>query len=524
MNMAHQHVATSYMEHGYCFSWEAGLVWLHVASDVATGVAYYSIPLAMFYFAFKRRDIVFFRIYLLFATFILACGTTHFFAAYTVYVPAYWAEGYLKAFTALISALSAFLFIPLIPKAIAMPSLSRALDENRQLNAELTRKVDELQQASKTLEQAHYELQLSETRFRATFQQAAVGVAIIGADGGFLGVNSKQCDIVGYSTEELLAMKSQQITHVEDRPSTLALFQKALDGEIKNYAIEKRFIRKDGSHVWINQSVSLVRDLNSVPAYFISVSEDISARRETEQEKERLIDQLQDKTTELERFIYTISHDLKSPLITISGFLGFLEEDFRSQNAAGFNSTVSRISLASERMKQLLDELLELSRIGRQMSPPQQVDLGSLVAEAMEVVAGRISAAGAMVEVQSALPQVEVDRQRLLQVYENLIDNAVKFSANSQPPRVWIGARLDGSEPVFFVGDNGIGIKPAYLDKVFDLFEKLDPRSSGTGVGLAITHRIITIHGGRIWAESDGEGRGAVFCFTLPNRERGARS
>ena len=519
--MAHQHAVSSYMEHGYCFSWEPGLVWLHVASDLATGVAYYSIPVAMFYFAFKRQDLLFYKVYLLFATFILACGTTHFLAAYTVFVPAYWLEGWAKAFTALVSAVSTVMFIPLIPKAIAMPSLSRALSENQQLNVQLNRKVDELQEASRTLEQAHYELQLSETRFRATFEQAAVGVAIVGVDGSFLGVNSKHCDIVGYSTEELLAMKFQEITHAEDLDFNMALFQKALDGQIKNYTVEKRSMRKQGGFVWVNQSVSLVRDNKSVPAYFILVSEDITARREAESEKERLISQLQDKTGELERFIYTISHDLKSPLITISGFLGFLEEDFQAQNAASFQSTISRISLASERMKQLLDELLELSRIGRKMSPPQRIDLGALVAEAIEVVAGRINEAGAVVEVEPDLPCVQVDRQRLLQVYENLIDNAVKFSSASQPPRVWIGVRRDGPEPVFFVRDNGMGIKEAYLSKVFDLFEKLDPRSSGTGVGLAITHRIISIHGGRMWAESAGEQQGATFCFTLPKTAGG---
>lgn len=519
----HQSEVSSYMEHGYCFAWEPGLVWLHVASDLVMGIAYYSIPVAMFYFVFKRRDILFFKMYILFATFILACGTTHFLAAYTVFVPAYWLEGYAKAFSALISAISAMLFIPLIPRAIVMPSLSLTLKENQQLNVQLSTKVDQLQEASNTLERTNYELQLSETRFRATFEQAAVGVAIIGTDGSFLSVNSKHCEIVGYSTEELLCLKSQDITHQEDLDVTRALFQKALDGQIKDYMVEKRFICRDGKVVWINQSVSLVRDNKSTPTYFISVVEDITGRREEEREKERLISELQDKTIELERFIYTISHDLKSPLITISGFLGFLEEEFETQNSQGFNKTLSRISLASERMKQLLDELLQLSRIGRTMNLPQQVDLGELVAEAIEVVSGRIDQAKAIVEVESDLPTIEVDRQRFLQVYENLIDNAVKFSSASRPPRVWIGVRQDGAEPVYYVRDNGIGIDSAYLGMVFELFEKLDPRSNGTGVGLAITHRIISIHGGRIWAESEGANRGATFCFTLPKRAEGGR-
>jgi PAS domain S-box-containing protein len=519
--MDHSHLTSNYMEHGFCFSWEPGLVWLHVASDIVTGIAYYSIPLAMFYFAFKRRDLLFLQMYLLFATFILACGTTHFLAAYTVYVPAYWQEGYVKAFTALISAVSAILFIPLIPKAIAMPSLAKALAENQQLNIQLNDKIHELQETSKTLELAHSELQLSEARFRATFEQAAAGVAIISTDGSYLAVNSKFCSILGFTTEELLSMKFQDVTYQEDLPGNMELYQKALAGQINNYTIEHRYICRNGQTVWVNKSVALVRDSASMPTYFIAVIEDISARKLIEEEKEHLIHQLQDKTTELERFIYTISHDLKSPLITISGFLGFLEADFAAQDSANFKSTISRISLASERMKQLLDELLELSRIGRKMNPPTWVNLGELIREALEVVSGRINEAKAVIEVEPNLPAVEVDRQRLLQVYENLIDNAVKFAAGSSPPRIWIGVRYENDEPVFFVRDNGIGINPAYLTKVFDLFEKLDQHSSGTGVGLAITHRIITIHGGRMWAESDGMNHGATFCFTLPTTEGG---
>src|SRR4030067_1807055 len=132
------------MEHGACYSWEPGLVWLHVLSDIVTGIAYYSIPAALFYFAYKRRDLPFHGVILLFGIFILSCGTTHFLAAYTVFVAEYWIEGGVKALTALISAVAAFYLIPLIPDAIAMPSLTKSLKENRELNAQLEKIIDEL--------------------------------------------------------------------------------------------------------------------------------------------------------------------------------------------------------------------------------------------------------------------------------------------------------------------------------------------------------------------------------------------
>ena len=132
------HTAMSdYMAHGFCFSWEPGLVWLHVASDIVTGLAYYIITAAMGYYAYKRRDIPFMWVFLLFALFIMACGTTHFFAAYTVYRPDYWPEGYVKAFTAAVSVVAAIVFIPKIPQAITMPSITKTVAEVQRLNAEL---------------------------------------------------------------------------------------------------------------------------------------------------------------------------------------------------------------------------------------------------------------------------------------------------------------------------------------------------------------------------------------------------
>jgi len=514
--MIHDHPTSTLMAHGFCFAWQPGLVWLHVISDLLTGLAYYSIPVAMFYFLFRRRDLLFYRIFLLFALFIFSCGTTHFLGAYTIFVPAYWAEGVVKGVTALISLLSAALFIPLIPKAIAMPSLARALAENQQLNRELQATVQELREKSQAVELTNRELLLSEERFRAVFEQAAVGVAMIALDGRWLLVNRKLCDLLGTGMEQLSARSFRQTSHPDDLPEGVELFRQALAGEIGSYTVELRLLRDDGSPVTVSQTSSLVRDHTGAPAYFLTIIEDITKRKLADAEREGLIAQLQEKTAELERFIYTVSHDLKSPLITITGFIGFLQEDFAAHDAVRFTGSVNRISLAAERMKQLLDELLELSRIGRKAAPLERVPFEALVREAIEVVSGRIDAAGAQVEVAPGLPEVTVDRPRLLQVLENLIDNAVKFAAGQGvPPRVEVGVRRDPAGPVFFVRDNGLGIRGEYAAKVFDLFEKLDPRSSGTGVGLAITKRIVEVHGGRIWVESEGEGRGSTFCFTL---------
>ena len=241
-------------------------------------------------------------------------------------------------------------------------------------------------------------------------------------------------------------------------------------------------------------------------------------RKRAEEEREALIAELEARNEEMSRFNYTASHDLRSPLITIKGFLGLLEQDAAAGNGERMQDDITRIANAANRMSRLLDELLEFSRIGRLAAKPEEVPLGELAREAVELVAGQISERGVQVTVDTGLPVVYGDRSRLLEVLQNLIDNAVKFMGDEPNPRIEIGARKDGEDTACFVRDNGIGINPRYHDKVFQLFDKLDQKSRGTGVGLAIVKRVIEAHRGRTWVESEGIGHGSTIFFTIPRR------
>ncbi len=235
-----------------------------------------------------------------------------------------------------------------------------------------------------------------------------------------------------------------------------------------------------------------------------------------EAEREGLIEELEVKNAELERFTYTVSHDLKSPLITIQGFLGFLETDAVKGNVERMKADCARIKSAAQKMQRLLNELLELSRIGRLINPPEKIPFGELAREAVDMVTGRMGAGKVRIEIAQDLPVLYADRQRIREAVENLLDNAGKYMGSQPVPRIEIGCRQETGENIFFVRDNGIGIDPAYQEKIFGLFEKLDPSIEGTGVGLAVVKRIFEIHGGRIWVESEGVGHGSTFCFTLP--------
>ncbi|HEY8231862.1 MAG TPA: HAMP domain-containing sensor histidine kinase [Vicinamibacteria bacterium] len=222
------------------------------------------------------------------------------------------------------------------------------------------------------------------------------------------------------------------------------------------------------------------------------------------------------KNAELERFNYTVSHDLKTPLVTIRGFAGLAGTDLAAGRYDAVRKDLGRIVAAADKMHGLLDDLLELSRIGRVVHPPERVPLAELVKDALELLKGQLEAKGVLLQVARDLPVVHADRRRLLEVLQNLVENAVKFTGQQKHPHVEIGWRVMDNEPEFYVRDNGLGIEPRFLERVFGLFEKLDPGGEGTGVGLALVRRIIEAHGGRVWAESEGLGRGTTFFFTLP--------
>ncbi len=250
-----------------------------------------------------------------------------------------------------------------------------------------------------------------------------------------------------------------------------------------------------------------------------SFIQNVSERKQIEEERKALIFELEAKNTELERFTYTVSHDLKSPLITIEGFLGMLEQDARKGNSNRLNTDIQYIRDAAEIMKQLLDDLLELSRIGRLTNPPQIVSLDKLVNEAKSLVAGQILEHGVHVEIKPNLPPIFGDRPRLLEVFQNLIDNAVKFMGAQSKPYVEIGAEIEDTFVVCYVKDNGIGIAPSYHDKVFGLFNRLDADSDGTGIGLALVKRIVEVHGGHVWIKSDRKNKGSTFFVSLPRQK-----
>lgn len=280
---------------------------------------------------------------------------------------------------------------------------------------------------------------------------------------------------------------------------------------------------------WVEMRVTKLCDRRSRMNGHLIVLRDITDAKKAEEELLRSRDdlerrvrertmELEAKAAEMERFVYTVSHDLRSPLVTVSGFAGFLKKDVEDGDIDRVESDLRMMEDAVVKMDQLLSETLELSRIGRVANPPQKVPFSSIVQEAIEQISQKISIKGVEVSVEPELPVVYVDRMRLVEVMVNLIENSIKYMGDQAKPSINIGHRKDGEETVFFVRDNGIGIDKSQHEKVFGLFYRVDNSTEGSGAGLAIVKRIIEVHGGRIWIESE-LGKGCTVCFTIPMEE-----
>jgi two-component system, LuxR family, sensor kinase FixL len=371
-------------------------------------------------------------------------------------------------------------------------------------------------------------LRASETKFRAIIENLSEGILLLDEQGVLIEWNPSQELLTGFKREDVLGKPVWDIQFqlIPESSRTPEIYERTkqqiqsilASGEFAGFHLPVEIVLQSTSGDTKHILQTLFPIHTDMGHRIGSIMRDVSARKQVEADHNRLIVELKSKNTELEQYTYTVSHDLKAPLITIKGFLGLLEKDSFSGNLERMKKDVSRISEAVDKMQQLLNELLELSRIGRIVNPSQDVGFEIIVQDAIASVRGRLNSRGVKPRIEKNLPAVFVDRTRLVQVVQNLLDNAVKFMGNQTDPCIEIGAqgRDNDGKPILYIKDNGMGIEPRQLENVFGLFQKLDVNVDGTGIGLALVKRIIEVHGGRVWITSNGVGQGTTVFFTLP--------
>ena len=532
-------------------------------SDAVITLAYYAIPLGLVYFVRKRQDLAFHWIFLLFGIFIFACGTTHLMNIWTLWQPLYVLEGGIKLLTAGASIATAVILMPLIPKALSLPSPSQLAAANQtllqqirerehveallhQANAELERRVQErttdLANAIATLqeeiaerlraeEEVHLlnaeleqhiiqrtaQLQRSETLFRGLLESAPDAIVITSGDGRIVLVNRQAEEMFGYQRHDLL-----------DHPVEMLMPERFRDAHLKHRAhyahdpqtrnmgggLELYGLRKDGSEFAVEISLSpLVSDEGMLVS---SAIRDVTERKQTEDALKRSAADLAHSNAELEQFAYVASHDLQEPLRAVAGCVQLLQQRYQGQLDARADELIAHAVDGSSRMQTLIRDLLAYARVSTRGRDLEPIDSATVLNEALSNLVTVLQESGGVVT-HGPLPTVVADPTQLRQVFQNLIGNAIKY-CGERPPEVHIEVEHRAGEWQFTMRDNGIGIDPQYFERIFGIFQRLHTRREypGTGIGLALCKKIIERHGGRIWVVSQPEA-GSTFCFTIPD-------
>lgn len=522
-----------FMPHRVCYLQISSLIRLHLISDVLIGCSYVFISGTLAYLVYRaRRDIPFHWIFLAFGMFIVACGMTHFMEVVTLWKPTFWLSGYIKLVTAIASVATAVVLPPLVPKTLELVQAAKISEERRRKLEQANEELDELRRREKAGMQKA--LEESEQGYRTLADSMPQIVWTANPDGWLDYYNQQWFDYTGMNLEQTEGWGWQPVLHPDDTETCLKRWSQAVEtGE--NYEVEYRFKRhSDGEYRWHLGRATPARDGQGRIVKWYGTCTDIEEHKRTEQAlqenqeqirrinaelEQRVLErtaELAAANKELESFSYSVSHDLRSPLRSIDGFSQALLEDYNDKLDAQAQNYLHRVRAASQRMAQLIDDMLNLSRVSRGEMRREEIDLSRMARDITEQLQRAQPERIVEVKIEDGI-EARGDGSLLRIALENLLGNAWKFTSKQPSSRIEFGAQAgDAGEDVFFVRDNGAGFDMAYADKLFGAFQRLHPADEfeGTGVGLATVQRIIRRHGGRIWAESQ-PGRGATFYFTL---------
>lgn len=305
-----------------------------------------------------------------------------------------------------------------------------------------------------------------------------------------------------------------ELMHPEDVGNVPEAKRQAVE-ENQPYAVEFRIRGRGGDWRHWSARGDLLRGEDGRPLKLIGISWDVTEARQAQERIRAYAAELERKNREMEQFVYSVSHDLKSPLVTCKGFTGMLKEDLADGKIAEALDSAQRVERATHHMSRLIEDLLQLSRIGRVASKSEAVPVSALVSELAEELR-LTSHAAVQIEVEPDMPVLDADPLAVSRLFQNLLVNALQHGCSAAEPRIEVGSRTAGDEVLFFVRDNGAGVPAEYHDKIFGLFQRLEANQSGTGIGLAIVSKIMEVHQGRAWIEST-PGAGATFWLAFPS-------
>jgi PAS domain S-box-containing protein len=541
MELLHGLFRFDFLPHGHCFFWQPEVLWLNVGSDLLIALAYYSIPLALVAFVRRRPGVTFGFLFWMFGAFIFLCGTTHLVEIWTVWSGVYYLQGLVKFVTAGVSLATAGVLWTVIPQALLLPmpaeieatnlELQKEIARRELVEAELRRVQSELEERIRertaALEQANLALkrevaerERAEELFRRAVDSSANGMLVTDAKGALVLVSTAVERIFGYEPGELVGAPIETLVPQRFRaqhPSHRALFLR--EPAIRQMGAGRDLfgLRKDGSEVPVEIGLSPIR--TDEGTLVLSVVIDITERKRSERLIEEKARELETSNRELDEFAHVVSHDLKAPLRGITSLATWITDDCAALLPNESREHLGQLVERSRRMSDLIDGVLQYSRLGRIKRELSAVDAHRI---AEEVIDSLEPPAGIRVRIAGRLPVVVYDRTQLVQVMQNLVENAIQH-LGKPTGEIVVSCHEEPDRFELAVHDDGVGIDTRHFERIFKIFQILGrPFEEGsTGVGLAIVKRIVENHGGSIAIESV-VGSGTTFRFTVP--KAGAQS
>ncbi len=491
--------AYGFMPHGFCFMWRPDVLWLHVLSDGTIAAAYYCIPLVLVFFIRRRPDLPFPAIFWMFSAFILLCGTTHLMSILVLWHPVYYVEGWIKAATALVSVATMIMVIYDLPKALALISPAQLAKENVKLAALV---------------------ELSQERERVTLSSIvdniSDGIITIGDDAVIRSFNNACVRLFGYKPAEAIGKPVTMLMPQSMRSEHDRMVSQYVDvggaGRMGQGMREVMGLRKDGKTFPLEILISSFRLGGKL--YVTGCLRDITQQKAAAAERDLLLTQLTDSNAELERFAYVASHDMQEPVRMMLSFSQLLQQDFHGALDAEGQEYLAIIGSSALRMRNMIRDLLDYAKLEGGARAAEPVDMRVQWDMAADNLHQMIAETQAVITRDDELPKVQGSAVQLMRLLQNLLLNGIKFQPPGQIPRVHLSVAQDPAGPVFCVADNGIGIKPEFVNQIFEPFRRLHTWDTipGSGLGLAICRKIVERHGGSIWAVSlPGEGTRMYF-------------
>ncbi|MGA1874952.1 MAG: ATP-binding protein [bacterium] len=400
-------------------------------------------------------------------------------------------------------------------------NLKRRYKELEEINGEFQESYDEFEQVSEKLEESQHELDKQKEFEKQLIETANVLIVVLGPKGEIILFNKKCEELTGYGKDEVLGKDWYQLmVPSEEREKYPEYFQPALKGDPPSSSFECPILTKRGALRTISWHRAFISNEEQA-VVSINIGEDITEKRDLQQELEQKNRALEEKNEELQHFVSIVSHDLKSPLYVLQDFTSILLHDHKHEFGEDVVYYLERIKKNAENMEKLIIDILEFSKIGAAEDDYQNYPIIQIIQRAIEELNSKIEEGDIHLAVSQNFPTVYCDPNRILQVFINLISNAVKFMSPGRKGIIEIGYTDLGTEYRFFIKDNGIGIEKEYHEKIFQIFQRIKDSKEieGNGVGLAIVKKIVENHGGKIWVESQ-KGKGSAFYFTLPTPKK----